>query len=311
MGSLIEGLLTLDGGLATELEARGADLNDDLWSAKVLLEAPEAIAAVHTAYLEAGADCIGTATYQASFEGFRNRGLTQLESAGLFELAVRLAVDARDAFWSEPRNRKDRHRPLVASSLGPYGAMLADGSEYRGDYDVSASDLRTFHEARWRAVSGHGADLTAWETVPSEAEALVLADLLRARPQEAAWISLSCRDERSICDGTPLRDVAARLDSVANLVAVGINCTHQAFVGPLIREARAVCTKPIFVYPNAGGRFDAENKRWATDVEAIDWSAAVRKWCALGATGVGGCCRVGPADIRVIRETLVSIAHDV
>lgn len=310
MGSLIEGLLTLDGGLATELEARGADLNDDLWSAKLLLENPEAIAAVHGAYLEAGADCIGTATYQASFEGFRARGLTEPESEALFRLAVRLAVDARDAFWSEPRKRKDRKRPLVASSLGPYGAMLADGSEYRGDYDVSSSDLRVFHEARWRAVLGQGADLTAWETVPSEAEAFVLADLLRERPDEAAWISVSCRDERSICDGTPLRDVAAQLDSVANLVALGINCTHAAFIGPLIAEARAVSTKPIVVYPNSGGRFDAENKRWETPTEAIDWSSAVRNWVAAGATAVGGCCRVGPADIKTIAETLASIAHD-
>jgi len=308
---VIEGLLTLDGGLATELEARGADLNDELWSAKLLLEDPESIRAVHRDYLEAGADCIVTATYQASYEGFRARGLADGEATDLFHLAVRLAVDVREEFWAEPANREGRIRPLVAASLGPYGAYLADGSEYRGDYGVQPDGLRAFHASRWRAVRGQGADLTAWETVPSYAEALVLADLLLGAPEERAWISFSCRDERHISDGTALAEVVARLEAVPNLVAVGVNCTHAHLVAPLLTEARAATTKPIFVYPNSGGDYDAEKKDWETRAVPIDWPTAVRQWCALGASGVGGCCRVGPEDIRVIHETLRAIADGV
>ncbi|MEE9534822.1 MAG: homocysteine S-methyltransferase, partial [Acidimicrobiia bacterium] len=177
-----QGIMMLDGGLATALEVRGYDLDDELWSAKVLLEAPDAIREVHLDFLAAGADCISTSTYQASLPGFRKRGLSDAKGVELLRRSVRLAVEARDAFWSEPSNRQGRLRPLVAASVGPYGAFLADGSEYTGRYDIDDDDLDAFHRSRWHVLADSQADLLACETIPSQREAGVLLQLLRETP---------------------------------------------------------------------------------------------------------------------------------
>src|SRR5579884_482415 len=190
------GLMILDGAMATELERRGCDLRDPLWSAKVLIEAPEMIKVVHAAYFAAGADCAITASYQATFQGFARRGLSEAEAADLMRLSVRLAVEARDEFWADPANRAGRPRPLVAASIGPYGAYLADGSEYRGDYGLSEEELCAFHRPRLAMLASSGADLLACETIPCLEEALALAELLSELPEAGAWISLSCRDEQ-------------------------------------------------------------------------------------------------------------------
>ncbi len=147
------GVVILDGALATELEQRGANLNDALWSARILLEDPDLIRQVHYDYLVAGADVITTASYQATFEGFARRGLDHEQAAELMRLSVRLALEARDAFWAEPANRAGRVRPLVAASVGPYGAYLADGSEYRGDYGLSVAELMDFHRPRMAVLA--------------------------------------------------------------------------------------------------------------------------------------------------------------
>ena len=197
-----QGFVVLDGGLATELEVRGHDLRDPLWSAKVLLDDPETVRAVHTAYLEAGADCIATVTYQASVPGFAARGLGRDEGLQQLRRAVALAVEARDAFWADPDHRAGRLRPLVVASVGPYGAYLADGSEYRGDYGLSRAELMDFHGERWRVLAGAGADLMACETIPSAVEAEVLLALLEESDGNWAWISFSCRGGDRISDGS-------------------------------------------------------------------------------------------------------------
>lgn len=301
---LRQGYVVLDGGLASELEGLGHDLNDPLWSARVLLEDSEAIAAVHRSFLEMGADCIGTATYQASFEGLRARGLSDAEATGLFQRAVDIAVEARDAFWGDPTNRTNRIEPLVAASLGPYGAFLADGSEYQGDYGLSAAALRAFHEGRWRVILESKADVTAWETIPSRLEAQVLGELLAEARGAHAWVSFSCRDGERLCDGTPVSEVVRELDDIPNLVAMGINCTAPEHITSLLHRMRTATEKPLFVYPNRGGYYDAEAKAWGTPPADIPWGQFIPEWRENGVFGVGGCCRVGSADIRVIRHAL-------
>src|SRR5580704_10543986 len=194
-------LMILDGALATELERRGADLKDPLWSAKCLIERPDLIRAVHLDYFNAGADVATTATYQATFEGFARRGIEGARAELLMRDAVALAVAARDEFWAVESNRAGRLRPLVAASVGPYGAMLADGSEYRGHYAVDDAALAEFHRPRLRVLADAGADLLACETIPSLREAKVLARLLRELPTQCAWISFSCKDGAHNCEG--------------------------------------------------------------------------------------------------------------
>jgi len=175
-------LMILDGSFATELERRGCDLNDPLWSAKVLLENPEIIGKVHTDYFKAGADCVITASYQATYEGFEKRGLSRKEAEKLIQLSVRIAAEARDSFWENYGNIKKRPKPLVAASVGPYGAFLADGSEYRGNYGLTIENLMDFHRNRMKAQIEAGPDILACETILCLDEAKALSYLLELKP---------------------------------------------------------------------------------------------------------------------------------
>jgi homocysteine S-methyltransferase len=301
-----QGFLLLDGGLATALEARGCDLDDDLWSAKILLEAPEVIRQVHRDFLVAGADCIATTTYQATIPGFRKRGLTERESVELFRQSVRLAVEARDEFWSEPGNRAGRLRPLVAASIGPYGAYLADGSEYTGDYHLGTDELYAFHRDRWGVLAQSEADLIACETIPSRSEAGVLLRLLGETPGRWAWISFSCRDGTHVSDGGDLSDAARDCDAEPRVAGVGINCTSPVLISSLIREARSGTDKPVIAYPNSGEGYDAATKSWLGAPAADDWGRMCLQWADGGASVVGGCCRVGPEQIALMRRALAA-----
>ena len=306
-----QGWVLLDGGLATALEARGHTLDDPLWSARVLLESPDAVRDVHRAFLEAGADCIATVTYQATFQGFRSRGLTEAEAEEAFGLAVRLAVDARDDFWSEPGNRVDRLRPLVAASIGPYGAFLADGSEYRGDYGLGLEELVAFHRRRWTLLADSTVDLLACETIPSGVEARALLSLLGETPARWAWLSFQCRDEGHLADGTPLARVADLCAAHPRVAGVGVNCVPPGAVPGLLGALRAGAGSgetggiPFVAYPNSGEVYDAKEKRWSPGGEAPDLAAAAPGWLRQGARVLGGCCRTGPEAIGAMRRTLL------
>jgi len=294
-------LLVLDGALATELETRGADLRDPLWSARALIERPELIKDVHRDYFEAGADVATTATYQASFEGFARRGLDTAQAAQMMRLAVGLAVAARDEFWIQPAARSARARPLIAASVGPYGAMLADGSEYRGRYGVDEQTLRDFHRPRIAVLAASGADLLACETIPSLSEALALAAVLQEFPHTVAWISFSCRDAGTTCEGQDIGECAARLSEYPQIAAIGVNCTAPGYVGPLLERLRANTSKPLLAYPNSGEHYDPAGKRWHGHGADQDFATAARTWYAAGARLIGGCCRTSPRDIRAIK----------
>lgn len=295
-------LLILDGALATELERRGADLNDPLWSAKLLLEQPELIRQVHLEYFLAGADVATTASYQATFESFARRGFDHAAAAALMADSVRLAVQARDAFWSEPAHRVGRIRPLVAASVGPYGAMLADGSEYKGHYGRTEEQLMDFHRPRLQVLLQTGADLLACETIPCLAEARALARLLAEFPGASAWISFSCRDGLHNSQGERLADCVAALEPYAQVLAVGVNCTAQQYIDSLVEQAQAHTHKPVLVYPNSGEQYDATHKQWHGNPSASHFAEQARGWHARGARLIGGCCRTSPEDIAAIHR---------
>jgi homocysteine S-methyltransferase len=293
-------VLVIDGALATELERRGCDLKDDLWSAKILLEQPEIIKQVHFDYFRAGADCVITASYQATIEGFAKRGLTEAEAIALIQKSVWLAKEARDEFWADPDNRAGRSKPFVAASVGPYGAFLADGSEYRGNYGLSKKDLMDFHRPRMKALIDAGADMLACETIPCQIEALAITDLLKEFPNMTAWISFTARDGRHISEGQVFADCVREFDSHPQVTAMGINCTSPVYTPSLIREAKKSTTKPIVVYPNSGETYDAANDEWNGDAVVESFGEQAREWYTAGARLIGGCCRTTPEDIRVI-----------
>ena len=293
-------LMILDGALATELECRGADLKDALWSAKCLIEQPHLIREVHLDYFRAGADVATSATYQASFEGFARRGIERAAAVELMRNAVSLARAARDDFWASESNRAGRLRPLVAASIGPYGAMLADGSEYRGRYPVDDATLAEFHRPRLRVLADAGADLLAFETIPCLREARILADLLREFPDTCAWLSFSCRDGGHNCEGEDIGACVAELQHYPQIVAVGVNCTAPQYMLPLLQRMRARTSKPLLVYPNSGEVFEAATKHWSGGA-AMRLGTEARHWHEAGARLIGGCCRTTPSDIRNVK----------
>src|SRR5437867_5331370 len=253
----------LDGGLATELEARGHDLSDRLWSARLLLTDPDAIEAVHLAYFAAGAHVATTASYQATIAGFEAAGLDRATALAAIRRSVELARRARDRF-AERTGRGDGEL-LVAGSVGPYGAMLADGSEYRGDYDPGATALRDLHAPRMEALLEAGADIIAIETIPTARESAVLVELV-AELGAIAWLSYQCRDGASTAAGEPIADAVAIANDADGIVAVGINCTAPRHMPELLAAARTVTDKPLVAYPNGGDTWDATLRRWeATD----------------------------------------------
>lgn len=294
--------LLLDGGLATQLESQGCDIDNVLWSASLLIDNPQAIIDASRAYLDAGAECIETASYQASREGFAALGLSQAESDKLMLRSVDLARQACNEYLAA--NPQVVDAPLVAASMGPYGAMLHDGSEYRGDYGVHAQTLRDFHAPRLRLFDAANVDVLALETIPSCLEAEVLADLLRDC-ETPAWICFSCRDEAHISDGTPVEEAARLFVDHPVVVAVGINCTPPQYIPELIRRiANTVPERAVMAYPNSGEVYVADDRGWQGTSTPVDYARAAEEWIVAGASIVGGCCRTGPAHIRAMRDAI-------
>ncbi|MCC8443504.1 homocysteine S-methyltransferase [Xanthomonas cannabis] len=293
-----DGYVLLDGALATELEQRGCDLNDALWSARVLMEQPELIYQVHRDYFAAGAQCAITASYQATPLGFAARGLDQAQSQALIARSVALAVQAR----ADHLQARPQAAPLwVAGSVGPYGAYLADGSEYRGDYVLPLAQMMDFHRPRIAALAAAGVDVLACETLPSASEIDALRRVLEEFPQLHAWFSFTLRDAAHLSDSTPLAQVVPALDACPQVVAVGINCIALDQVTAALQSLAALTTLPLVVYPNSGEHYDASDKRWhAGDAPACSLADQHTQWLAAGARLIGGCCRTTPRDIAAL-----------
>ncbi|GGT18997.1 homocysteine S-methyltransferase [Streptomyces purpureus] len=291
--ALAEEVLVLDGGLSNQLEAQGCDLSDALWSARLLADGPEQIEAAHTAYVRAGARVLITSSYQATFEGFGHRGIHRKEAADLLAGSVELARAAAD-----PAGRE----VWVAASVGPYGAMLADGSEYRGRYGLTVRELERFHRPRIEALAAAGPDVLALETVPDtdEAEALLRAVEGCGVP---VWLSYTVEGGRTRA-GQDLAGAFALVAGLDQVTAVGVNCCTVDEVDLAVEIAAEATGKPVVVYPNSGERWDATTGRWRGAARYDP--RRVREWTAEGARLVGGCCRVGPDRIAELTRSLAA-----
>ena len=290
-------LLVLDGAFGTEVARRGFDTNDELWAARALFEAPDLVRGVHADYYRAGADIATSASYQATVEGFEKKGFTREEAKALISRSVALVQEARDAVWQEIPH-EGRPRPLASASVGPYGAYLADGSEYRGDYGVSRSELADFHAERLSLLVEARPDLLACETLPILEEAEAILGELKKYPDMGAWFSFSCGDGAHTTGGDAIADCARLLAKSPQVVAVGVNCTAPEHVASLIRAIREAADIPVVVYPNTGETYDARTKTWHGS--PTPYGDFVRQWQEAGAQLIGGCCRTTPDDIRAI-----------
>ncbi|MEV3854785.1 homocysteine S-methyltransferase [Streptomyces sp. NPDC050095] len=289
-GALARGAtLVLDGGMSNQLEAAGHDPGDELWSARLLAEEPGAVVAAHRAYYEAGADVAITASYQATFEGFGKRGIGRERTAELLALSVELGRDAA--------RQAGGGRPLwVAASVGPYGAMLADGSEYRGRYGLSVDALERFHRPRLEALAAAGPDVLALETVPDADEARALLRAVRGLGVPA-WLSFSAEGKRTRA-GQPLEEAFALAADADEVIAVGVNCCAPQDVLSAVETAARVTGKPVVAYPNSGEEWDAGARAWRG--RSTFTPEQVTAWQRAGARLIGGCCRVGPKAVADI-----------
>ncbi|HEU5484205.1 MAG TPA: homocysteine S-methyltransferase [Microlunatus sp.] len=284
----------LDGGLASELEAAGQDLTGALWSGRVLRDDPAAVASAHGRFFAAGAQVATTASYQISYEGLAALGFDRAETDRLLRLSVTLASAAR-ATVSDLGDR------WVAASVGPYGATLADGSEYRGDYGLSVAELRSWHRPRLAVLADAGADVLALETIPclAEVEALLAEVDGTGVP---CWLSVTCGSPSTTRAGEPVAEAFAMAGDVAEVIAVGVNCVPPDDAGPLVATASRLSGKPGVVYPNRGEQWDAAAKQWRGSAQ--DLVRELGGWLGSGARLVGGCCRVLPREIALLRAQL-------
>jgi homocysteine S-methyltransferase len=296
--SILTGVRVIDGGLATELEFLGARIDGPLWSAHVLEDEPDKVAAVHRAFIAAGAHCIATCSYQVSRMGYAECGLSAQRADAALLNSVSIARSAAAEFPSR--------RVLVAASLGPYGAALHNGAEYHGNYDCSHADLVRFHRERIevlaRATGEQAPDLLAFETIPSLDEAHAIAEALAPWPELPIWISFSCRDAEHVSHGEPVTSSAALVAALPQIVAVGVNCVPPSWIPQLIAQLRAASSKPILVYPNSGEGWDAEHRCWTGATDPALFGSMASQWFVAGAQLIGGCCRTRPAHIRQVTE---------
>lgn len=300
-------IMIIDGSMSTPLERMGADLNDTLWTAKVLKEQPELIKKVHKDYFRAGADCGITASYQATVPGLMAKGMTEEEAEDIIARSVRVFLEAREEWWKEEGRAEGQEYPLCLASVGPYGAFLADGSEYRGNYKINDDELSKFHIRRMEILKDAGSDMFLIETIPSKREALVCADLAEELGVDY-WISYSCMSGTRINEGDPIRTCISELVSDhPHLRMVGVNCTDPKFIVSLIGEIKkgledAGTDLPIAVYPNSGEKYDPETKTWTRAGEGMAFGAYAYEYMKAGASAVGGCCTTVAGHIKQVAE---------
>lgn len=294
--------IIIDGALASELQRRGCDLNDSLWSAKVLIEQPDLIRQVHYDYFKAGADCATTASYQASPLGFAKKGISLDESIKLIKKSVELAQQAKEQYLTQI----GKNKPLfIAGSVGPYGAYLADGSEYTGNYQLSEEEFIEFHQIRIQALIDAKADILACETLPNFAEIKALVKVLKQYPTMTAWFSFTLKDANHLSDGSPLKEVIDYLNNVDQVVSVGINCIALEEVTAALTVLQNLTRKPLIVYPNSGEQYDPTTKQWHKNHQHnCTFKNQLPTWLKLGAKLIGGCCQTTPKDIAEIADYL-------
>lgn len=291
-------IIPLDGGLGTHLEARGNSVASALWSAQILIERPDELRAAHLDFFRAGGRVATTGSYQVSASALLAAGIDPGLSPGLLARSVELAREARaDAGLGAGE-------AWIAASLGPFGASLGDGSEYTGAYGLSVTELREWHRPRIAALVAAGPDLLLAETVPSLAEAAAVAE-------ETVGLAVPVVLSVTVADGAlrsgdTLAGLAVIAEQHPGIVALGVNCSSVSETNVALRELSARTSLPLIAYPNSGEVWDAQSRTWSGTGRSI--VSSVEQWRALGVRALGGCCRVGTDEIRLLSER-VRAAH--
>ena len=290
--------VVLDGAMSTPLERLGADTNNDLGTAKALIDNEELVYEVHKMYFEAGADLIITDTYQANVQAFEKVGYSEKEARNLIKKAVKIAQKARDDY----ENKTGKHN-YIAGTIGPYGAYLANGSEYRGDYELSVEEYQQFHLPRIEELVNAEVDILAIETQPKLDEVLAILELLKEKyPQQKVYVSYTLSDDDTISDGTPLPRAIHALEDYSQVIAVGINCVKLELVEPALKNMKEITDKHLIVYPNSSAVYNPKSKTWSQTKTSATFEELIPNWYEAGARIIGGCCTTGPKEIKAVAD---------
>jgi homocysteine S-methyltransferase len=280
-------VFALDGGLSTALEAQGLTFDGAMWTGELLLTNPEAMTAAHRSFVDAGADIVITGSYQLSFEGGRRAGWTDDD----VERALRNSTTAARLAANDDT--------LVAASIGPFGAQLNDGSEFRGNYGVVDTVIRDYHDRRLDILLDTEPDLLALETMPDLAEVRVLLELIESKSADMPfWVSFTVTEPGAISGGGTFAEACALVEQYGNAMAVGINCSPLSVITPTLSGVET--DLPFVVYPNAGQTWDSASMTWAGEAEFAT-ADHIDEWVGLGARIVGGCCGYGPSNLPPVR----------
>jgi len=281
----------IDGGLSTELERLGAKIQGELWTGRALLEDPAVVAEAHRAFALAGAEVVISSSYQLSRQGFEEIGLTAADADEALRQSIRVAKDAVAG-----TNAK------VAASIGPYGAVLHDGSEYRGVYAVGQAELEKFHSERLAVLLEESPDYLAIETISNVVEAKALAQVLK-NVDVPKWFSFTAGSSELLWSGEKVEDAVREIAELPNLVAVGFNCVAPELVAGLAERIKPLINAEIIAYPNRGGTWDSAAGVWLGN-EPRELASWLDEWTAAGVTWVGGCCSTDSRDIASVKDAL-------
>ncbi|CAM3136670.1 homocysteine S-methyltransferase [Leuconostoc rapi] len=296
---IASGTVILDGGMGSELEKRHIDVNNIWWSASALIQSPDDIRDIHKNYFNSGAALAITDTYQAHVKSFTDQGLSETKAYELIDSAVALAKSGLE--------KSHRNNGLIAGSVGPYGAYLANGAEYTGRYHLTEQAYQNFHRPRIARLIADGVDILALETMPNFEETKAIGHLLQQEfPTVEAYLSFATEDGDHLWDGTPLAGAVAYFETVVQIKAIGVNCTSPQNILPALEKIAPNTSKKIVVYPNAGDEYDPKTKRWVSQHGPINWAELVPLWQAAGASLIGGCCRTSPDDIQEIAQAVIA-----
>ena len=291
----LTGPLLIDGGMATSLEAKGVPMHPTLWSGGAVIDAPDKVTEVHAEFLQAGADIAIAASYQLSPQALGALGYDAGQIRDLLVRAVQCALAAGHG----------RRRSVIAGGMGPYGAFLCDGSEYRGQYGVNRDVLAEFHRERFEILSATQCDAIVFETVPCLEELQAIAELC-AEAVKPIWISVCCLNARELASGESLADAVRLIDAIPSVMATGVNCVNPRHVASHLKIFKGETSKPLFVYPNLGQSWDAVERRWRGRIDEASFLSLVDEWISGGADAIGGCCGVGSNLIRAIGARLAA-----
>lgn len=292
--------IILDGGLSFPIEEKGINLNSKLWTAELLISNEKIIKSIHLEYLKAGAQFITTSSYQASIKSLKNKGFNFEESKKIILKSVDLAEDVKNLFKKKYKNKK---KIMIAASIGPYGSYLSDGTEYKGDYDVNNKTIFDFHKSKIQILDNSNADVLAFEAIPSFREAKIISKILEDCKKKS-WVSFTCKNGLEISDGTLLATCCNFLKNNPNIFALGVNCTSPKYITQLIKLLKNNCgDKKIIIYPNSGKKYDSVNKIWIGE-KNNSFDNLLKEWIDLGIDILGGCCGIGPKQIKKINKLI-------